>query len=290
MNNQSSTNNLFQQKKKLKLHQRHKFFNELSILLNAGLDIKAAFSIISENLKENRYDKTIRYVIQLVISGSNLGDALKASGRFDIWEYKTIAIGEASGTLAQILLHIVDFQRKTLDQRKKLLNALTYPIVVVAIATGAVVFMIWFIVPMFTDIFQQYGQELPAITKTIIQIAERFPKKMPYLIITPGILFFIYLTYRSHPVFKKITGNIVIRTPLLKQYITAMQHARLFMMLELMEKSAVPLLQAFRMSCETTKFYPLKQELMSISFQIEQGKSLAEAMKSGRMFKQQETA
>src|SRR5690606_7313805 len=101
----------------------------------------------------------------------SLSNAMKHSNQFSSYEYYSIKIGEETGTLQQVTAQLSDFYIKKNEQRRTIISALTYPIIILTTAILVLFFMLRFVVPMFQDIYEQQGIELPGITKAIIAVS-----------------------------------------------------------------------------------------------------------------------
>ncbi|WP_298288539.1 type II secretion system F family protein [uncultured Lutibacter sp.] len=153
--------------------KKEAFYTELSVLLGAGITLKDTLVLISEEQKKEQDRKLIETITNHLIKGSSLSEAIKKQKDFTEYEYYSIKIGEETGNLEKVCEELGAFYKRRNSQRRTILNALSYPIIVISTAILAVVFMLQFVVPMFVDIFKQNKVELPWITKIIITASEK---------------------------------------------------------------------------------------------------------------------
>ena len=158
------------------------FYTELSVLLKAGVSLKEGLDLIQNVIKKQSLKEKLRTISNDIISGLSLSDAIKKQNEFTDYEYFSLKIGEETGTLAQVTEQLGAFFTRKNEQRRNLISALTYPVIILTTAVLVVVFMLQFVVPMFQDIFEQQKVELPAITKFIINISE-FMKAYSWLLL-----------------------------------------------------------------------------------------------------------
>ncbi|HMT27643.1 MAG TPA: type II secretion system F family protein, partial [Bacteroidia bacterium] len=125
--------------------KKEKFYSELSILINAGIDLKSAFEIIIDQIEQVNDKKLIELVKQKVLAGDSLSNAMEATGKFSPYEFYSIRIGEESGKLTNVLKDLGLYFAGKIQQKRLFLNALSYPIVVLLTAFGAVFFMMKFV-------------------------------------------------------------------------------------------------------------------------------------------------
>src|ERR1700761_881020 len=186
---------------------------ELSTLLEAGIDLKSSFDLILT--EQNDKDKAIYEQIKtVVLNGTTFSGALKASGRFSLYEVYSLQIGEETGKMIEVLQDLAKFYQNKIKQRRKITGALTYPCVVLTTSLGAVFFMLKFVVPMFGDIFKRYGGHLPWITGKIMggfpALEDNFWKGILVLVASIG---FILLTRKTQK-FREIFSKLLLHVPL----------------------------------------------------------------------------
>jgi type IV pilus assembly protein PilC len=156
---------------RLKDVQRESFYMELSILLEAGVDIKSAFELIATEQRKPSVQKLFHSIKDFVIAGGTLSEALRHTGAFSNYEYFSVQIGEETGKIITVLNDLAAFYKNKTRQRRQIIGALTYPAIVLLTSFGAIFFMLNFIVPMFSDIFKRFGGKLPYITQSIIHVS-----------------------------------------------------------------------------------------------------------------------
>jgi type IV pilus assembly protein PilC len=122
-----------------------------------------------------------------------LSNRIKAKTKYDgnnfsEYEYYNIMIGEESGALAVALNELAAHYKTRLKQKRQLVSALSYPILVLVVAFAAVTFMLNVIVPMFAGVFQRFGGELPAITQTILNISNFLSAHILAILIILGLI------------------------------------------------------------------------------------------------------
>src|SRR5690606_25814153 len=147
------------------------FYLELSTLLKAGLDIKSALDLIESEQSKAGIKSIFSSMKEALINGSPFWECLRSSNQFTPYEYFSVQIGEETGKMAIVLEQLYVFFHNKLKQRRQLVNAISYPVIILITSLGAVIFMLLFIVPMFQDVFKRFGGQLPLLTKMIISIA-----------------------------------------------------------------------------------------------------------------------
>lgn len=166
------------------LSWQHKeaFFSELSVLLRAGLDIRSALELVQTNQDKPKIQTTYQEIYDTLVSGAGLAEAMASTNQFSVYEISSIRIAEESGKLLPVLDRLAEHFAKSIQLRRLLISALSYPILVIVVAGFSLLFLLNFLVPLFGDIYARLNQELPGITRFIISFSERLNQALPYML------------------------------------------------------------------------------------------------------------
>jgi len=260
------------------------FYTELSVLLKAGINLKEGLELIENSFKKKNHKEKIHKLSEAIVSGSSLSEAIKIEKEFSDYEYYSIKIGEETGTLSKVTEQLGAFYGEKNKQRRHLMSALTYPIIILSTAVLVVAFMLQFVVPMFQDIFRQQNVELPTITKIIIGVSE-FTKTYGLLIVFGLIgLFFSQKLYNKKQWYKKTKDKLVLKTPILGKFIKLLYLSQFTQAVSLLTSSKIPVVHSIELVKQMIDFYPLKKALEQVEKSIINGKSLSESLKSHAFF------
>lgn len=259
--------------------KKEEFYLELSMLLLSGVDLKTAFDLVLIDYQKKKDGKIFESIRQEVLQGDSLSEALrKQSGKFSNYEYYSIQIGEETGKLGEVLKELASYYKNKIAQRRKIISALTYPIIVLCTSFGAVFFMLKFVVPMFADVFTRFGGELPWITAFILRVSHFMDQTFWYvvLIITALVLFLIYNKKKTW--YRKWASKIILRIPLAGDIVRKVHLARFANTMRLLVSTNTPLLQAIQLVRQMADFYPIQTSLAETEQLILRGKSLHESL------------
>ena len=273
-----SFGNSFSNKKK------ESFYIELSVLLEAGLTLKDALTLIAEEQKKESDKNLLNFLIQDLINGKNLSDAVQKQKEFSEYEYHSLRIGEQTGTLLKVANELGVFYKRKNDQRRIILSALSYPIVVLFTAFLAILFMLQFVVPMFADIFRQNKVELPWITKKIMSASNAFQEYWWLFFIIILSIFLLTQFYKKKVWYQKITTTILLKTPFIGEFIRKVKIAQFTQAITLLTGAKIPLLNGIQLTKKMIGYYPLEKALEKVEYDILQGKSLHESMSNYKIF------
>ena len=271
-------------KKKLKDRKKETFFSELSILLSSGIDIKTSLELIVEEQTKKTDKELISGIYSQVVEGSSLSDALEASAMFNEYDYYSIRIGEESGKLASVLKELSIFYLKKVKQKRQLSNAFSYPIIVLITAILAVTFMLNVIVPMFVDIFARTNNELPKLTRVIINFSDAVSGKIKYLILFIILLLLIIQLVKKKKAYRNFSTKFMLRLPLFGKIIKMIYLGRFFQSMALLISSKVDILRAIKLVKKMIRFYQFEAALEVMENDILHGKLLNESMQQFRLF------
>ena len=254
--------------------KKERFYSELQILLAAGIDIKSALDIIIEEQKKKTDQALFAAISEQVIAGSSLSEAIRSSEKFSNYEYYSLQIGEESGRLIDVLKELTSFYNNKIKQKRQFTSALSYPLLVMVTAFGAVFFMMNFIVPMFAGVFSRFGQDLPALTKTIIVLSDWTSQNYHFFLLFLAALGVFYFTQRSKNWFRKYASALLIRLPLIGKVVQKIYLAQLCQSLALLISAKVPLIRAIQLVQKMIAFYPIQSSLTATEANIMAGSNL----------------
>jgi type IV pilus assembly protein PilC len=264
---------------KLSDKKKDHFFFELSTLLQSGIDLKNSLDLMTLEGAKDKLVEVIRQIKDKVIAGQSMALAVQHSGKFSDYDFFSIQIGEETGNLAAVMKDLATYYRRKIAQHRKIVGALTYPLIVLSTSAAAVFFMLRFVVPMFSDVFKRFGGKLPWMTQLVIefsQFVEHF--------FVPGVLFLaalFYLVYRNRKSakFRKFTSGLILKIPVLGELVKKIYLARFCNTMRLLVSTKIPLLRAITMSGQTIVFYPLEVSLKQVEQGIMEGRALHECLK-----------
>lgn len=263
---------------------KENFYTELSVLLKAGITLKESLELIKDTLPKERQTKKLDNIITAIISGNSLSQAINNLKEFTNYEYYSLKIGEETGTLLQVTEQLGAFYRRKNEQRRNLISALTYPIIILFTAFLVIVFMLQFVVPMFHDIFEQQNLELPLITKIIIRCSE-FLKKYGWILFIIFLVVIFSRTFLNKKMwYKKNKDKLILKLPFIGEFIKTLYLSQFTQAVSLLTVSKVPVVQSINLVKQMIDFYPLQNSLEIIENNILKGKSLSESLKEHSFF------
>lgn len=274
------------------------FTRQLSTLQDAGLPILRSLAILEQQQKPGVLKNVLTDVHEDVSSGSTLSDAMaKHPKAFDRLYTKMIAAGEVGGVLDLILARLSDFLEKAAKLRRRIIGAMIYPGVVLSVACLIVLGIMIFIVPKFTEIFNDFDVALPWLTVTLINLSrwlggpllgtagnqDQLIPGIVWVAFIPFALFFGLKLIRKHPTGKAVTDWITLRIPVMGNLVRKATVAKFTRTLGTLITAGVPILDAVTITADTTGNYVFSSALMKVHDSVRQGDSFAEPMRQSKV-------
>lgn len=243
---------------------KHEFYSEFHSMLEADLDIKTSLDLISADYKKDSEIEIFSKIVNAIVGGSTLAMALRKSDAFSPYEYFSIQIGEESGRLAKVVFDLSQYFERKMKQRRQLSSALSYPILILLTSFGAVAFMMFFMVPMFSDVFKRFGGELPAMTQFVINFSNFLGRNwLTFVIFLAGIVFTISIL-RKKDWFKNFKDVAILKIPFFGPLYKAFFFSQFCNSMSMLISAKVPLINSIDLMEQMIDFSPLKKALPTV--------------------------
>src|SRR5262247_3449232 len=149
------------------------FFQQLATLIEAGLPLDRALVILEDLAPNPRLRSILGDLLKSIRGGDSLAEAMaKHQPRpFSRLAVNMVRAGEKGGVLEATLKRLAELLEETQEFKETLVSALIYPILLTLAGSGAVVFLLTFVIPRFVDIFRDLGQSLPVVTQVLLSLS-----------------------------------------------------------------------------------------------------------------------
>lgn len=258
--------------------KKESLYMELSTLLLSGIDLRTALELILVDQQQPKDKALFEGIRQKVLSGLSLSQALKETGRFSDYEYFSLRIGEETGRLGEVLTDLAQYYKSKIQQRRKIVSAVTYPAIVLFSSMGAVLFMIKFVVPMFADVFLRFGGKLPWITALIIEVSNWFDRYFVFIVLVVLVLVLVYFLKRKEEWFRRFSSQLLLKIPLVGDIVKKIYLARFANTMRLLVSTDTPLLKSIALVRQMINYYPIEHSLLKVEQDILQGASLHKSL------------
>ena len=202
-------------KKKVNLEQFLVFNQQFLTLVKAGLPILGSLDLLARRQKDLGFRAQLEDVASRVKTGQSISEAFEAQGGFPVVYTTTLLAGERSGNLEEVLQRFLDFQRVSLTFRKKLKASLIYPALLVIMVVSLLIFLITFVIPRFSELYDQLGTTLPGPTVFLLNLGKNAQKYGLYVAVVVAIAAFLAYRWTKTEAGANTIDRVRIATPVL---------------------------------------------------------------------------
>jgi len=257
---------------------REGFYLELSTLLEAGVDIRSALELIMNEQPKKKHKAIFGEIAREIENGSTLSAALRKKEYFTPYEYYSVQIGEETGKLIVVLKELAVYYQKKIKQGRQIIGAMTYPMIVLVVAFGAVSFMMAYVVPMFADVLKRSGGELPFITRMVLDLSNGLKRTAGPCLLLLLTLVAVGVSQRNKDYFRDWSARLILRIPIVGGIVRKLYLSRLSNTLALLIASKIPIVQAIQLVRKMIRFYPIERSLGVVEENILSGMPLHKSL------------
>lgn len=230
--------------KKIKLEELAIFTQQLAAMLEAGLPLVGALEAIQEQTENEVFQVIIRNVRNDISTGRTFSQAcLVYPKAFPNLFTSMVEAGEASGGLAEILDKTASYFEESVKLAKKVKGAMVYPAVVIGLAIILVNVLLIFVIPVFAEMFQGFGAELPKPTQMLIDLSSFLKSYVLYLIAAGFVVFKLIGKFIRTPKGKIIWDNLLTKLPVIGELLSKVNLSRFCRTYAILMRSGVPILK-----------------------------------------------
>ncbi len=263
---------------------KEEFYREMHLMFTTGIDMRMALEIFSTEIKRRKHEAIFSQILKDVIEGSPLSQALESAGQFSKYEYSNIKIGEESGTLSSVLGQLASHYKNKVAQKRQLIGALSYPILVFLTSIGAVGFMLQVVVPMFEDVFKRFGSDLPWLTKLVVALSESISAGYPFILAGVGVFTLFVMVYRQKTWFRSIASKTILGIPFFGEIVKSSQLSKFSSAMYLLIAAKHPLTQSLKLVRDMVGFYPIEVSLDIAQEDIIKGSTLSQSLSTHSIY------
>jgi type IV pilus assembly protein PilC len=262
------------------------FSRQLATMLAAGIPLVQSFDIIGKGHENPSMQILLLAIKANIENGDSLAEALKKNPLyFDELFCNLVYAGEHAGILDTLLDKIATYKEKTESMKKKIKKALTYPIAVIVVAFIVTTILLLFVVPVFEDMFKNFGADLPAFTRMVVTMSQWF-KEWWWIVlgvIITSIYTFGYFKKRS-TTFNHFLDAMLLKMPVVGIILRKSAIARFSRTLSTMSAAGVPLVDALQSvagACGNIKY---AEAVLKMREEVATGQRLQLAMMQTNLF------
>lgn len=258
-----------------------KYFASLS---RAGIAVLRSLSTLSRQMNTYRLRKIIWDSKNEVEGGSPLYLCFrKYDDVFGMLYCNLIRVGEESGRLVLVLDRLSALLERRIQVKRKVIGAMTYPAIITLVATLVVIFLLTFVIPQFSRLFEQFNQQLPWLTQKVIDVSNFLTNN--FISIFAAVLAIILIVYQINQtkIGRRFFDGIKLKVPvfggLIQKYIIALYARNLATLFE----SGINIVSAMNISNEAVENVVIQKSLEDVVHEVEGGIPIAKALSKAKI-------
>jgi type IV pilus assembly protein PilC len=275
----------FNIRKKVKQKEIAVFTRQFSVMLNAGMPLVQGLDAIAQKHPNEAFKTVLNQVRSDVESGSTLSAALGRHPKvFDSLYTNMVAAGETGGILDTILQRLSVFIEKIVKLKSAVRSAMIYPSVILTVAVGVVIVILWKVVPVFRSLFEGFDVALPLLTRFVIAVSEIVERFAIYSVFVIAAGVFAFLKFYKTDKGRHTVDSLLLKCPILGDILRKIGVARFTRTLATLLTSGVPILEGLDITAKTAGNAILEDTILTLRQRIEEGGTMAEPMRHSGFF------
>ncbi len=264
------------------------FTRQLATMIEAGISLVQALTALYDQCDHKR-QRSLRHVISDVTTRVQGGETFHESiGKhpriFNRLFVSMVKAGEHGGLLAEILERLAGFLEASARLRKKVKSAMTYPVIVICIAFAITTFLIVRVVPIFGEIFKDFGAKLPAPTQFLIDVSDFVRGNWYFLVVAIGATIFGARTFLRSKRGKQLSDRWKLKLPVFGPLVHKICMSRFSRTFAQLIRSGVPILEVLDIVGGSAGNHVIETSIKSVSEDVEKGDNLSMAMSKKAIF------
>ena len=261
------------------------FTRQFSTMIDAGLPIVQGLTILAEQSENKTFKTVLKEIVSDVEGGLSLAEAMEKHPKvFDKLFVHLVAAGEVGGILDVILQRLAAYIEKTQKLKSQIKGAMTYPAVVVAVAIIVISVILIFVIPVFEEMFADFGSALPLPTQMVVNMSRFIKGNILYIVAAFVALGFLFKAYRKSKSGRKTTDALALKLPVFGILLKKVAVARFTRTLGTMISSGVPIISAMEIVAKTSGNVILEEIIMEVRSSIAEGQTIAEPLSENDIF------
>ncbi len=257
------------------------FLRSLSELISSGMPVGDAVRLLSVRLKDPKMRHLAAYLWEQVSAGESISEAMGSLPEtFEESTVHLIRAGEATGNLEEILRRLVSYYENRNALRSKVTNALAYPVFVVLVAIGVVVFFIYFLFPRMETLFDSLGGNIPAATQLLIDLSEFLMRYGIFIVGGLAALVLGFWQWRRTRAGRLTSDRWLLRIPGIRDFIVVSDVLQMSQTLSALLENGVTTVEALKMTENVIRNRAIRESFSEARGMVVEGTSISGALQA----------
>ncbi|MGA2603630.1 MAG: type II secretion system F family protein [Verrucomicrobiia bacterium] len=261
------------------------FTQQLSSLLKSGMSLSQALGTLERRSQRRALGAVLGELRNGIVQGETLSDSLAKHPRiFSRFFINLIKAGEASGSLDDVLLRLGKHQEQMAEVREKVVGALIYPLIIVAVGICTITFFMLVMVPRFSAMFKEMGATMPLPTRALIWVSDKFVAYWWIGVLLVIVAVTVYRIRARTPEGKLAIDVLKLRLPVFGSILMANALAQFARTLATLLENGVPVLTALQIVEDTMTNRVIANEIREARTRVTDGTSISQPLSKGKVF------
>jgi type IV pilus assembly protein PilC len=270
---------------RVKEHDIILFARQFSTMIDAGLPIIQCLDILFSQQSNATFKKMLKQIKESVEGGATLAEALKKFPKhFDDLFVNMIAAGEAGGILDAILRRLAAYMEKAARLKSKVKGAMTYPLVTLGIAVIVLAVILIFVIPVFEEMFADFGSELPVPTQVVVAMSDMVKSKIVYILVAIFLFGFAFKKYYATEKGRDAVDALMLKLPVFGLLLRKVAVAKFTRTMGTMLASGVAILEALDIVAKTAGNRTVEKAIYNVRSGIAEGRTMADPLTESGVF------
>jgi len=271
-------------KSKVSTNQFLLFNQQFVTLIRAGLPILQALDLLASRSSQPRIRELLNEIRTRIRGGASLSEAFRAQGLFPEVYTSSLLAGERSGNLDGVLEQYINYQKVTSNVRRRLLNALVYPALLILVATGVLTYITLHVIPRFAELYEEMNVELPPLTVAVVSMALNLRASLLVFLFLVGVLVGVVLLVTRNENGAQAIDRARMRLPIIGDVILKFRLAQFCRTLSTLLGGGIPLVPSLEVASGAMVSPVLRHTISMSARQVSEGQSLHAALSRTGVF------
>lgn len=275
----------FLKREKVNLKELAVYSRQISVLVDADLPLIQSLTMLADQTKNNYFKGVIQTIRKDVEAGSTLNEAKRKYPKvFDDLYCNLVASGEQSGSLDVMLRRLAEYLENVVKLRAQVKQAMTYPLAVLIFSIVVTIFMMWKVVPVFSNIFIELGADMPLLTLMVLTVSNFVQKYI--LFIFGGLIgsVFLFRYIKKTTGGRRVVDQATLKMPLFGGLMQKVALSRITRTLATLLSGGVPMLESLKITSTTAGNVILENRIIEARTLVSEGGNLTDAFREKAHF------
>ncbi|HTS19410.1 MAG TPA: type II secretion system F family protein [Verrucomicrobiae bacterium] len=261
------------------------FTRQLATMIDAGLPLVQSLTALEEQTESQTFKPVLRHVTEKVEQGHAFSEALADHPKvFNKLYVSMVEAGETGGLLSEIMDRLACYLEASARLKKKVKSAMTYPVIVCCVALGIALFLIIKVIPIFGNIYKDFGAQLPMPTQILIDISDAVRTYFLLTLVTVGAVIFALVKFKRSRRGTALWDRLKLRLPVFGKLVHKICISRFSRTFAALLRSGVPILETLHIVGQSSGNTVIESAVARAAASIEHGDNLAVALGQNPVF------